>query len=68
MPIGPGKYDDLCTVVRETAEAKAAIIIILDGNKGNGFSVQSTTSLSPNSLANILDRISKELRNRQGSL
>lgn len=38
--IGPGKYDDLCTYVREQAKAEAAIVIILNGEKGNGFSCQ----------------------------
>jgi len=44
MPIStdhnPGKYDDLCTEVREKAQAMGAVIIIFDGNKGNGFSIQ----------------------------
>ena len=44
MPIStednPGKYDDLCTEAREKANAKGAVLIILDGNKGKGFSVQ----------------------------
>jgi hypothetical protein len=40
MPIGPGKYDDVCTDVRNRVKAKAAIVVILDGNKGNGFSCQ----------------------------
>jgi hypothetical protein len=38
---GPGKYDDLATIVREQAEADAAIVIVLNGNKGSGFSVQA---------------------------
>lgn len=40
MAIGPGKYDDLCTLVREKAEAAGAVIIVLGGNKGEGFSAQ----------------------------
>ena len=42
MANGPGKYDDVCTVVRETTEARVVVMIVLDGNKGSGFSVQST--------------------------
>jgi hypothetical protein len=42
MPVGPGKYDDLTTHVRETTNAQAVVLIIVDGNRGNGFSVQST--------------------------
>ena len=41
MAIGPGKYDDFCTAVREEAEAEAALVIILYGKRGSGFSVQT---------------------------
>jgi len=41
MAIGAGKYDDLTTRAREAAEAECAILIILRGNKGDGFSVQA---------------------------
>lgn len=40
--IGPGKYDELCTLVREKAGARAAIVIVVDGDKGTGFSAQGT--------------------------
>lgn len=40
MPIGSGRYDELCTVTREKAEAAGAILIILGGKLGSGFSVQ----------------------------
>lgn len=40
MAIGPGKYDDLCTIVREEAEASLALVIVVKGKKGSGFSVQ----------------------------
>jgi hypothetical protein len=41
MAIGPGKYDALATVAREAAKAKAVILLVIDGNKGSGFSVQA---------------------------
>lgn len=37
---GPGVYDDLCTQAREAAEARNCVLIIFDGNRGSGFSVQ----------------------------
>lgn len=40
MSLGPGKYDDLCTEVRERAAAAVAIVIVLGGNRGGGFSLQ----------------------------
>lgn len=38
---GPGKYDDVCTQARIAARAVAAIVIIVEGEHGNGFSVQT---------------------------
>ena len=62
MPIGPGKYDQLCTHVREIANARAAIIIVLDGEAGSGFSVQAHESVPPKKLAAILQAVIDELR------
>jgi hypothetical protein len=45
MAIGPGKYDDLCETAREQAGAIGAILIIFDGKKGSGFSVQAPWEL-----------------------
>ncbi len=41
MPIGKGKYDDLCTYVREKSKANAALVIVLGGEHGPGFSMQT---------------------------
>lgn len=38
--LGPGKYDDLCTLVREAAEAEGALVVVVGGAKGPGFSCQ----------------------------
>jgi len=43
---GPGKYDDLLTAARESAEAEGGILIILGGEKGSGFSVQGSYELT----------------------
>jgi hypothetical protein len=37
---GPGKYDAQCTLARQSTSAAGAILLILGGNQGNGFSVQ----------------------------
>ena len=70
MPLGAGKYDDLCTKVRIEAKAKTAIIIIDGGTKGGGFSVQ-TTDLSvnfklPALLRNIADEIENSFKGKDG--
>jgi hypothetical protein len=41
MPIGPGKYDDLATYVREQTQGRAVVVIVVNGNKGSGFSAQT---------------------------
>jgi hypothetical protein len=39
--LGPGKYDSLCTLVRQISGAEVgAVIIVLGGKLGNGFCVQ----------------------------
>jgi hypothetical protein len=62
MPLGPGKYDDLCTEVREKTNAHTAILIIMDGNKGSGFSCQT---IIPNmlDLPVILEEMAGKIRN-----
>lgn len=58
----PGKYDNLCTLVREKSKAKGAIVIIFDGTKGHGFSVQAPPIIL-NDLPEILEDIAKTIRN-----
>jgi hypothetical protein len=45
MALGPGKYDDLATYVREKAQAEGVVVVVFKGNKGGGFSVQSKAGL-----------------------
>lgn len=46
MPVGPGKYDDMATLVREKIKAKGGVIVmVFDGERGNGFSVQTTLEI-----------------------
>lgn len=62
MPIGPGKYDDLCTFVREKANAAAAVVVIVGGNKGAGFSVQCYSPMAVLALAELLEAAAKQMR------
>jgi len=61
MPVGPGKYDDLCTYVREQAKGICNVVIVVDGVKGSGFSVQATTMEVQLSLPALLRKIAKEI-------
>jgi hypothetical protein len=36
----PGKYHDICTYARETAKADGAILIIINGEHGQGMDTQ----------------------------
>lgn len=61
MAIGPGKYDDLCTYVREKTQASGVLVVVINGNKGEGFSCQTdlkTMLIVPD----ILETIAKQLR------
>jgi len=61
--LGPGKYDDLCTKARQEAEAAGAILLLMDGNKGTGFSAQLTLDhmfAIPGILRQMADQIEKD--------
>lgn len=65
MPMGPGKYDDLCTYVREKAQADGVLLFVSCGERGHGFSVQAgfeLTLLLPTILRDIADEIEKTLK------
>lgn len=47
MPLGPGKYDDMCTMVREATGAQAVVVVIVGGSRGDGFSVQAEQCEDP---------------------
>ncbi len=40
MPLGPGKYDAECTVARESTHAAGTLLIIIGGDRGDGFAAQ----------------------------
>jgi tRNA A37 N6-isopentenylltransferase MiaA len=61
MPLGPGKYDDLCTDVREKSAAEGAIVIVVGGNRGTGFSCQATLGVLA-SLPQLLETVAREMR------
>lgn len=57
---GPGKYDHACTAAREQTKAIGAILIVLDGAQGSGFSVQApleVTQQMPAFLRKLADAI-----------
>jgi hypothetical protein len=59
--IGPGKYDDICTEIREKTAAEGAIVIVLGGSKGSGFSVQVDGHMLA-FLPDLLEDLAKQIR------
>lgn len=58
--IGPGKYDAEATAARKSAEAKGVVLIVAQGNRGSGFSVQAPLDLIlglPGVLRDLADQI-----------
>jgi deoxyxylulose-5-phosphate synthase len=62
MSIGPGKYGDLCAVVREQADAKMAIVIVVAGNKGGGFSVACEDPAMVEVVPDLLEVVAGQIR------
>jgi len=64
MALGPGKYDDLCTYVWTQSHAEGALVIILNGDHGQGFSCQASPMLLrrlPGILRDMAAQIDKDL-------
>ncbi len=59
--IGPGKYDDICTNARLQARAEGAVLMIVGGKDGSGFSVQGPARLHGN-LPRLLEDIAEHVR------
>jgi hypothetical protein len=60
--IGPGKYDDACTVVREMTGATCTVVVVIGGSKGSGFSVQTINPISADAFADLLEDIARQIR------
>ena len=61
MALGPGKYDDLCTYVRKQAEADGAMVVVMNGNRGSGFSTQGDAVIISATIA-ILEQVLAQLK------
>lgn len=61
MALGPGKYNELCTYVREHSHAEAAAVIIINGDHGAGFSVQAPIRAQL-VLSDMLELVARQIR------
>lgn len=68
MTIGPGKYDKETTMVMEATNAQGVVLIVIGGDRGDGFSVQATLEVTlalpmilPMMLRSIADQVEADL-------
>jgi hypothetical protein len=69
MTIGPGKYDDVATLVRERTNAAGVILIVIGGYLGQGFAIQATPEVTlnlPEMLRDMANQIEADFKT-QGS-
>jgi hypothetical protein len=69
MALGPGKYDDLCTLVRERSGIKdvgGAIVIIIGDRGRNGFSCQADLA-TMRVLPDLLEDVARQIRQDAGN-
>jgi hypothetical protein len=71
MPLGQGRYDDECSLARMAAGAAGAMLIIIGGRLGNGFSAQLPAHVLPTvpaALRAMADEIEQSLTPRGRTL
>ncbi len=62
MPLGPGKFDPECTLVRKMTGAESVIVIVINGTLGSGFSCQASLEVLfklPGMLLSIADELER---------
>lgn len=50
MTTGPGKYDEECTAALIATDAQAVLLVVLGGDRGDGFSMSSSVGSPPASM------------------
>jgi hypothetical protein len=61
MTFDPGKYDDLCTHVREETKADGVLVVIWGGEKGNGLSWDGNMFITL-AMPDLLETLAKIIR------
>lgn len=54
-------YDDLCTHVREETDAEGVVVIVINGERGSGFSCQASPELTAE-LPMLLEDLARQIR------
>jgi hypothetical protein len=64
VTVGPGKYDDEATMVMDSTHARAVLVVVLGGDRGEGFAYQATLGVMvaiPAMLRDIADQIEADV-------
>ena len=61
MSVGPGRYNEVCTLVRKRTRARAVVLLILDGDRGQGFEVQTADPLLLKGLPALLRNMAEAI-------
>ena len=68
--IGPGKYDEETEVVMRSTRAACVALLVVAGERGHGFSVQSVSAeilkSLPSALRQLADEVEKDMGGGQG--
>lgn len=72
MSLGPGKYDELCSYVLEKSKGRAAVVIVVSGERGSGMGVKEDFSLAGGRyhvvrLPKVLRKIADEIEKSNGT-
>jgi hypothetical protein len=60
MTLGPGKYDEICTLVREQVGG-SVVLIVIGGTLGDGMSCQADFETTMG-LPDRLERVARQIR------
>jgi hypothetical protein len=61
MPVGAGKYDKECTECMIKTGAQATVLMVVDGDRGSGFSVTTSNPETLFGLAMALRAVAKQI-------
>jgi hypothetical protein len=64
MSIGPGNYDEEATWVQQRTQAHGVLLMIVAGNKGNGFSIASFDIQATLEITLSLPKLLREMANQ----
>ena len=67
MAQGPSKYDRECTLVRESAQAKVVLVIVVGGDRGDGFAMQAGGDVPPTVVAKMLRNVADQIERSSGN-